>query len=74
MRDRRGPLGEAPAAPCRGDEEVAGLSERLIGLPHDVGSVSEEYHVPSRNLAGTAPQTLTHLGATTASLLSDLAQ
>jgi GH15 family glucan-1,4-alpha-glucosidase len=50
------------------DEEAAVLLERVIGLSNDVGLLSEEYHVPSRSLAGNIPQALTHLGVVNTAL------
>lgn len=43
-------------------EDASGMLERVIGVANDVGLLSEEYHVPTRQLIGNFPQSLTHLG------------
>ena len=44
------------------DDEAAAMLERVIALANDVGLLSEEYHVPTRQLIGNIPQALTHIG------------
>jgi GH15 family glucan-1,4-alpha-glucosidase len=44
------------------DDEAAVLLDRVIGVSNDMGLLSEEYDVHSRNLIGNIPQALTHLG------------
>ncbi|MBA2935193.1 glycoside hydrolase family 15 protein [Sphingomonas sp. CGMCC 1.13654] len=44
------------------DDEAAAMLERVISLANDVGLLSEEYHVPTRQLIGNIPQALTHIG------------
>ena len=50
------------------EDEAAAMLERVIGLSNDVGLLSEEYHVPTRQLIGNIPQSLTHLGVVNTAL------
>ena len=48
--------------------EAATMLDRVIGLSNDVGLLSEEFHVPTRQLIGNVPQALTHLGVVNTAL------
>ena len=50
------------------EDDAAALLERVIGLSNDVGLLTEEYHVPTRQLIGNIPQSLTHLGVVNTAL------
>ena len=49
-------------------EEAETMLDRVIGLSNDVGLLSEEFHVPTRQLIGNVPQALTHLGVVNTAL------
>ena len=49
-------------------DEAATMLDRVIGLSNDVGLLSEQYHVPTRQLVGNIPQALTHLGVVNSAL------
>lgn len=42
-------------------DEARTMLERVIGVANDVGLLSEEYYVPTRQLIGNMPQALSHL-------------
>jgi GH15 family glucan-1,4-alpha-glucosidase len=41
--------------------EARALFERVLAVSNDLGLLSEEYHVPSRQLLGNFPQAMTHV-------------
>ncbi|OWK29416.1 glycoside hydrolase family 15 protein [Sphingomonas dokdonensis] len=49
-------------------DEAASMLDRVIGLGNDVGLLSEEFHVPTRQLIGNVPQALSHLGVVNTAL------
>lgn len=49
-------------------DEAATMLDRVIGLGNDVGLLSEEFHVPTRQPLGNVPQALSHLGVVNTAL------
>ncbi|MEH3087204.1 MAG: glycoside hydrolase family 15 protein [Xylophilus ampelinus] len=50
-------------------QEAAALLDRVVALSNDVGLLSEEYHVPTRQPIGNTPQALSHLSVVNSALL-----